>query len=124
MAHFVPSNLLNFQPPPSQDEMERHSWNPDDRSLNIYVKEDDRLTLHRHPVAQSTDCIRGKVGFANGFHVWQICWPSRMRGTHAVVGVATKTAPLHSIGYTSLVGANSESFGWDLGRCSSKFCRA
>ncbi|KAH7700971.1 SPRY domain-containing SOCS box protein SSB-4, partial [Aphelenchoides avenae] len=107
--------ILNM-PPPSQDEMERHSWNPDDRSLNIYVKEDDRLTLHRHPVAQSTDCIRGKVGFANGFHVWQICWPSRMRGTHAVVGVATKTAPLHSIGYTSLVGANSESFGWDLVR--------
>lgn len=48
-------------PLPSTEEMERHSWNPDDRSLNIYVKEEDRLTLHRHPVAQSTDCIRGKV---------------------------------------------------------------
>lgn len=46
---------------PSTEEMERHSWNPDDRSLNIYVKDEDRLTLHRHPVAQSTDCIRGKV---------------------------------------------------------------
>ena len=41
--------------------MEQNAWNPDDRSLNVYVKQDDRLTFHRHPVAQSTDCIRGKV---------------------------------------------------------------
>ena len=41
--------------------MEQNAWNPDDRSLNIYVKEEDFLTFHRHPVAQSTDCIRGKV---------------------------------------------------------------
>jgi SPRY domain-containing SOCS box protein 1/4 len=41
--------------------MEHHAWNPDDRSLNIYVKDEDRLTFHRHPVAQSTDLIRGKV---------------------------------------------------------------
>ena len=40
---------------------ELHAWNPNDRSLNIFVKEDDKFTLHRHPVAQSTDCIRGKV---------------------------------------------------------------
>lgn len=48
---------------PSRDVMQRHAWNPEDRSLNIYVKEEDRLTLHRHPVAQSTDCIRGKVKY-------------------------------------------------------------
>uniref|UniRef100_A0A1I7WSY0 SOCS box domain-containing protein n=1 Tax=Heterorhabditis bacteriophora TaxID=37862 RepID=A0A1I7WSY0_HETBA len=40
-----------------------HAWNPDDRSLNIFVKDDDCFTFHRHPVAQSTDCIRGKVCF-------------------------------------------------------------
>lgn len=51
-------------PLPSTEEIERHAWNPDDRSLNIYVKEEDRLTLHRHPVAQSTDCIRGKVSIS------------------------------------------------------------
>jgi trimeric autotransporter adhesin len=43
----------------------QHSWNPDDRSLNIFVKEADPLTLHRHPVAQSTDCIRTKMGEKN-----------------------------------------------------------
>ena len=50
--------LAMDSPLPGRDVMERNSWNPEDRSLNIYVKEDDLLTLHRHPVAQSTDCIR------------------------------------------------------------------
>jgi len=33
-----------------------------------------------------------------------------------VVGVATTEAPLHSVGYHSLVGSNDQSWGWDLGR--------
>ena len=94
----------------------KHAWNPDDRSLNIFVKEDDPLTFHRHPVAQSTDCIRGRVGFTRGLHVWELNWSTRQRGTHAVVGVATLEAPLHSVGYQSLVGSNDQSWGWDLGR--------
>ena len=61
-------------------------------------QEDDKMTFHRHPVAQSTDCIRGLVGFERGLHVWEIHWSSRQRGTHAVVGVATADAPLHSTG--------------------------
>ncbi|TWW76740.1 SPRY domain-containing SOCS box protein 4 [Takifugu flavidus] len=89
---------------------------PDDRSLNVFVKEDDKLTFHRHPVAQSTDCIRGKVGYTRGLHAWRVHWPARQRGTHAVVGVATAEASLHSVGYTALVGSDSESWGWDLGR--------
>lgn len=95
---------------------ERHSWSPDDRSLNIFVKEEDPLTLHRHPVAQSTDCIRGKTGFTRGLHVWEMVWNTRQRGTHAVVGVATTEAALHANGYQSLVGSNEHSWGWDLGR--------
>jgi len=74
------------------------------------------LTFHRHPVAQSTDCIRGKVGYTKGMHVWELYWSTRQRGTHAVVGVATADAPLHSVGYQSLVGNNELSWGWDLGR--------
>lgn len=57
------------------------------------------MTFHRHPVAQSTDCIRGRVGYTRGLHVWEINWSTRQRGTHAVVGVATAEAPLHSQGY-------------------------
>ena len=49
-------------------------------------------------------------------HVWELLWSTRQRGTHAVVGVATSDAPLHSVGYQSLVGNNELSWGWDLGR--------
>ncbi|XP_068172812.1 SPRY domain-containing SOCS box protein 4-like isoform X1 [Antennarius striatus] len=109
-------DLLLDMPSATPETQLRHAWNPDDRSLNVFVKEDDKLTFHRHPVAQSTDCIRGKVGYTRGLHVWRIHWPSRQRGTHAVVGVATPEASLHSVGYTALVGSDSESWGWDLGR--------
>ena len=109
-------DLILDMPSAPYDVQVKHAWNQDDRSLNIFVKEDDPCTFHRHPVAQSTDCIRGKVGYTRGMHVWQLTWSTRQRGTHAVVGVATKEAALHTNGYQSLVGANSESWGWDLGR--------
>lgn len=56
-------DMLLDMPPALRETQLKYSWNQDDRSLNIFVKEDDKLTFHRHPVAQSTDCIRGKVGF-------------------------------------------------------------
>ncbi|XP_052319453.1 SPRY domain-containing SOCS box protein 4-like isoform X2 [Oncorhynchus keta] len=109
-------DLLLDMPAAPPDLQLRHAWNPEDRSLNVFIKEEDKLTFHRHPVAQSTDCIRGQVGYTRGLHVWRIHWPVRQRGTHAVVGVATADAPLHSVGYMALVGSDSESWGWDLGR--------
>lgn len=111
-------DLLLDIPPASLDIQIQNSWNNDDRSLNIFVKDDNKLVFHRHPVAQSTDAIRGRVGYTRGLHVWEISWAMRQRGTHAVVGVATSDAPLHSVGYTALVGSNAESWGWDL--CKSK----
>lgn len=107
------------QPPAASVEQLTHSWNQSDRSLNIFVKEDDLMTFHRHPVAQSTDCIRGKVGYSEGLHVLEFHWPHKQRGTHAVVGVATKEAPLHSPGYQSLVGSTVQSWGWDVGRAKA-----
>ncbi|XP_002734356.1 SPRY domain-containing SOCS box protein 1-like [Saccoglossus kowalevskii] len=109
-------DILLDMPRAPKDVQNKHSWNESDRSLNIFVKEDDPMSFHRHPVAQSTDCIRGKQGFTRGLHVWEINWSTRQRGTHAVVGVGTKNAPLHCVGYQSLVGSNCESWGWDLGR--------
>lgn len=38
-----------------------HAWNPLDCSRNIYVKPNG-FTIHRNPVAQSTDGARGKIG--------------------------------------------------------------
>ncbi|KAJ1373420.1 SPRY domain-containing SOCS box protein 1 [Parelaphostrongylus tenuis] len=54
------------------------------------------------------------MGYTKGFHVWQMEWPQRQRGAHPVVGVATKAAALHTTGYTSLIGTNTEPYGWDL----------
>ena len=112
--------MLLDMPQAHRDTQIKHAWNSEDRSLNIFVKDDDKLTFHRHPVAQSTDCIRSKVGthysvvrgdistnsvrcvqigYERGLHVFELCWSTRQRGTHAVVGVATQEAPLHSVGY-------------------------
>lgn len=32
------------------------------------------FTMHRQPVAQSTDGIRGKIGVSTGIHVFEITW--------------------------------------------------
>jgi len=109
-------DVLLDRPQVSLAEAHQHAWDTEDRSLNIFVKAEDPVVFHRHPVAQSTDCIRSRLGYTRGLHVWELTWSSRQRGTHAVVGVATADAPLHSVGYHSLVGSNAHSWGWDLGR--------
>ena len=121
VTHPLPVRVEMALDHPAADKSEqvKHAWNPDDRSLNIFVKDNDPLSFHRHPVAQSTDSIRGRMSYSSGLHVFEFTWPSRQHGTHAVVGVATKDAPLHSAGYQSLVGSNTHSWGWDLGRCKA-----
>uniref|UniRef100_A0A0N4ZKM0 B30.2/SPRY domain-containing protein n=1 Tax=Parastrongyloides trichosuri TaxID=131310 RepID=A0A0N4ZKM0_PARTI len=99
---------------PPQSVMEEYAWNPNDRSLNIYVREDDPLTFHRRSRIKRTDGIRGKIGFCSGFHVWEINWPTDQRGTNAVIGVATSEEVLHADTYMSLVGSSNESYGWDI----------
>merc|ERR1712202_94310 len=110
--------ILLDTPPVLREVAEEHAWNTNDRSFNVVLREEDCLTMRRHPVAQSTDCIRGKVAYSSGIHLWEVTWPVRQRGTHAVVGMATRDAVLHSVGYQSLVGNTEHSWGWDLGRGS------
>ena len=93
-----------------------HAWNPADTSPNVNVKDEDPYTLHRQPVAQSTDGIRSKIGYEQGMHLFEVHWPLRQRGTHAVIGVCTADAPLTSVGYSCLIGSNEHSWGWDLSR--------
>jgi len=118
--HYFPRprklEILLDRPPATRKAQDIHGWNTDDRSMNVYVKEEDPRICHRHPVAQSTDAIRGKVGYSKGLHIFDYTWSTRQRGTHAVVGIATKKASLHCAGYHCLVGSNTESWGWDLGR--------
>jgi len=53
--------ILLDTPPVSNHVALEHTWNPNDKSFNIVLKEDDPSVMRRHPIAQSTDCIRGKV---------------------------------------------------------------
>ena len=74
-----------------------NSWSLVHKSPHINIRSEG-LFGKRRPVAKSTDCMRGRTGYTKGLHVWTIKWPSDCRGTHAVVGVATENAPLHSTG--------------------------
>ena len=65
--------------------------------------------------------INLKVGYSSGLHIWEVCWPVRQRGTHAVMGVGTGDASLHAAGYQSLVGNDDQSWGWDIGRLKVKY---
>merc|ERR1712032_848837 len=89
-----------------------HAWNPADCSRNIYVKPNG-FTLHRNPVAQSTDGARGKIGFRSGRHAWEVIWEGPL-GTVAVIGIATKDAPNMCHGYVALLGSDDQSWGWNL----------
>lgn len=89
-----------------------HAWNPEDCSRNIYIKPNG-FTLHRNPVAQSTDGARGKLGFRSGRHAWEVIWEGPL-GTVAVIGIATKEAPNQCHGYVALLGSNDQSWGWNL----------
>ena len=98
--------LLLDMPPATRDVMVANSWNAEDRSLNIYVKDEDALTFHRHPVAQSTDCIRSRVGYERGLHLFELTWPTQQRGTHAVVGVvAMVAAAAEAVGVVAMAAA-------------------
>ena len=90
------------------------SWNPQDCSDNITVKNEDTFTMQRNCKAQSTDGIRAKSGFLRGRHYWTVCWMGPNYGSAAVVGVATKDAPLHGEGYFALLGSNQQSWGWNI----------
>lgn len=89
------------------------SWSEEDHSKNVYVMP-NKLTVHRNPVAQSSDLIRGKKGFSNGLHYWTVVWHGPKFGSSAVVGVATKQADVIRKGYCPLLGIDRESWGWDL----------
>ncbi|CAH0389420.1 unnamed protein product [Bemisia tabaci] len=89
-----------------------HAWNPDDCSRNVFIKSNN-FTLHRNPVAQSTDAVRGKIGFGHGRHSWEVFWEGPL-GTVAVIGIATEEATLQCQGYVALLGSDDQSWGWNL----------
>ena len=92
-----------------------NAWDNNAISENIYIT-DNQLTLHRRPIASSTDLARGKRGYLGGLHYWSVVWHGPQFGSNAIVGVATDKEKLHGEGYFSLLGNTSESWGWDLSK--------
>lgn len=82
------------------------SFSPQNSSKNGYIKLNG-FSWHRNPVAQSTDGVRGKLGFQEGRHAWELCWEGPL-GTVAMVGVATENAPLQAPGYIPLLGNDDQ----------------
>ncbi|KAI1235739.1 F-box/SPRY domain-containing protein 1, partial [Lamprotornis superbus] len=83
-----------------------------DCSRNVYIKKNG-FTLHRNPIAQSTDGARTKIGFSEGRHAWEVWWEGPL-GTVAVIGIATKRAAMQCQGYVALLGSDDQSWGWNL----------
>jgi hypothetical protein len=105
--------FLQQLPQSSEEEQFNNGFNPHDCSNNIRVTSKD-LNFFRLPIWRSTDCVRTKIGYNKGLHVWEISWPPETRGTHPVIGVANKNAALHCEGYENLIGSDSNSWGWNL----------
>lgn len=91
------------------------AWNESDCSPNITINP-DCLTLHRKPVAQSTDAVRTKSGFTQGQHYFTIVYHGPNFGSSALVGVCTKHASLHTNNYEPLLGDSKEGWAWDLSK--------
>ncbi len=108
----VPLNLLSSSCSLLQLKAFQHGLSSHDCSRNVYVKKNG-FTLHRNPIAQSTDGARGKIGFSEGRHAWEIWWEGPL-GTVAVIGIATKRASMQCQGYVALLGSDDQSWGWNL----------
>ena len=93
-----------------------HAWNPTDCSRNVYIKS-NAFTLHRNPVAQSTDGARGKIGFRTGRHCWEVWWEGPL-GTVAVIGIATKDSLVTESGLCCLVRQRLPELGLESSRQS------
>ncbi|OTF69035.1 hypothetical protein BLA29_012059 [Euroglyphus maynei] len=89
--------LLEQEELPEEIQIE-NGWSLERKSPNVNILQNG-LVGKRRPIAKSTDCMFGRIGYTKGLHVWTIQWPVECRGTHAVVGVATESMQyLHTSG--------------------------
>ncbi|KAI0239069.1 SPRY domain-containing SOCS box protein 2 [Lamellibrachia satsuma] len=104
------------QHPAGKANQADHAWDPNGCSPNIRLTGDDCIAkkLESRVSSVTTDMVRGKRGYTRGTHIWEITWKKEHRGSHAVIGVASYSAPLQGLGQTALLGSNDESIGWDI----------
>lgn len=123
-ARFEQSGTRQFRYSPHLNDLSTYrakvmafecAWNDKDRSRNIFIKE-NCLTLHRNPIAQSTDGVRGKMGFSHGQHYFIIIFHGPNFGSSALVGICTKEAPIQAQGYIPMLGDTKHGWAWDLSK--------
>ena len=89
------------------------TWNEEDCSETLYLKE-DLITVHRNPIAKSTDSIRSKSSFLYGRHHFVFVFYGSKFGSHAMIGVCTDKAPLRIRSYDNMHGMTPHAWGWDV----------
>ncbi|KAL3980765.1 myosin heavy chain 9/10/11/14 [Sarotherodon galilaeus] len=99
-------------PPVSPGDSHSH-WSTVHCSLHFQLSP-CKQEATRSPTELSSDGVRAEIGVKSGLHVWEVVWRPEHRGTHAVVGISRQDCPLQSSGYNVLVGADSQSWGWEL----------
>lgn len=90
------------------------TWDPDKSSHNVRISDGVPSKLHRERAVHRTDLAMSDTGFSKGLHILDVEWPTKMRGSHAVIGVALAEAPKHANSYTNLLGSTESSWGWDI----------
>lgn len=91
-------------------------WNPEDRPLNVFVKDDDRAHLPPAPGwRRARMASAARWATLRGLHALADPLACTAAGHARGGGRGHSTGPLHSVGYTALVGSDAESWGWDLG---------
>ncbi|KAJ8923426.1 hypothetical protein NQ315_001985, partial [Exocentrus adspersus] len=119
-------DMLLDMPPALRETQLKYSWNQDDRSLNIFVKEDDKLTFHstssvvcffQTPRSPEHGLHKGKSRFHKRNALLGSLLVDETAGGHMqLLELPRQKPPLHCVGYHSLVGSTDTSWGWDLGR--------
>ncbi|XP_033727552.1 SPRY domain-containing SOCS box protein 2-like [Pecten maximus] len=63
---------------------------------------------------ETTYGVKWSRGFCKGRHIFEIGFPTWMRGKHASVGIANESAPIYLHKSAALVGETKDSWGIDL----------
>ena len=134
--------FLDSPAPDTSAVVQNFTWSDTDKSANFEIFPDKRICkriVNRRGNGLGVyDCIRGSTGISSGLHIWEIEWipmdgnlfPSctwiprdtpgrRLNGAlnnpaEWIIGVATREAALDSQLFSSPIGMDKESWGWNI----------
>ncbi|XP_060064235.1 SPRY domain-containing SOCS box protein 2-like [Ylistrum balloti] len=79
-----------------------------------FRKINDNTVVNQSKDPEKTYGIKWSRGFSKGRHIFEISFPTWMRGNHASVGIANEIAPIYHHKSVALVGETQDSWGIDL----------